>query len=95
MTPMIIFHNMAKERLSWVGLTSSGEPLKSGEFSCWGQKRKPERLALAGLEESKHPPCKLPVRAMWQGPSGSLQELAGKQGLQSYNHKEINFANNH
>lgn len=25
-----------------------GEPFESGEFSCWGQKRKPERLALAG-----------------------------------------------
>lgn len=91
---MIIFHNMAKERLSWVSLISSGEPFKSGEFPWW-QKRKPERLALAGLKESKHLSCKLPVRTMWQGPLGSLQGLAGKQGLQSYNHKEMNFANNH
>lgn len=87
--------NLAKERISWVGLTSSGESFKSGEFSCWRQKRKPEWFSLTGLEESKHPSCKLPVRAMWQGPLSSLQELAGKQGLQSYNHKEINFANNH
>ena len=47
---------------------------------------------MAGLEEAR---C-YDMNCLWRGPHGrKLQAASGSRGLQSYNRKELNPANNH
>ena len=71
-----------------LGQTLSGESLKVTEPF-----RMSETHAPVNLEAHKHPCQELPIKAVWQGTAGSIQELrmvsgrqlSRKQGPQSYN----------
>lgn len=69
-------------------------PFKIEAFLCWSQKSK--RRAPAGLNDSKHPCCELPIRATEQGTGGGSRRRAvprrgtGQQGLER---EEMSSAN--
>lgn len=52
-------------------------PFKIEDFLCWSQKSK--RRAPAGLNDSKHPCCELPIRATEQGTGGGSRRESSSQ----------------